>query len=47
MVLPLISQPSPRRFAILGVTFVAALWMYIDRVCISTLAVPIQADLSL
>jgi len=47
MGLPMISQPSPRRFAILGVTFVAALWMYIDRVCISTLAVPIQADLNL
>ncbi len=44
---PMIPQPSPRRFAILGVTFVAALWMYIDRVCISTLAVSIQADLQL
>ena len=43
----MIPQPSPRRFAILGVTFVAALWMYIDRVCISTLAVSIQADLQL
>src|SRR5947209_8474799 len=39
--------PSPRRYVIVGVTAVAALWMYIDRVCVSTLIDPIQADLGL
>lgn len=39
--------PSPRRYVIVGVTAVAALWMYIDRVCVSTLADPIQTDLGL
>ena len=37
----------PQRYVIVAVTAVAALWMYIDRVCISILADPIQADLGL
>ena len=37
----------PNRYAIVGVTAVAALLMYIDRVCISILADPIQTDLGL
>src|SRR5262245_27265961 len=36
-----------RRYLIVGVTAVAAMWMYIDRVCFSTLAGPIQKDLGL
>ena len=36
--------PLPRRYVIVGVTAVAALWMSIDRVCVSTLADPIQTD---
>jgi MFS family permease len=37
----------PQRYAIVGITAVAALLLYIDRVCISILADPIQADLTL
>src|SRR5438093_12662313 len=33
--------------AIVGITSLAALWMYIDRVCFSTLADPVQKDLKL
>ncbi len=36
-----------KRYLIVGVTAVAALLLYIDRVCISILADPIQTDLSL
>ena len=36
-----------KRYLIVGVTALAALWLYIDRVCFSTLADPIQADLGL
>lgn len=37
----------PQRYLIVGVTALAALLLYIDRVCISILADPIQADLAL
>jgi MFS family permease len=37
----------PQRYAIVGITAVAALLLYIDRVCISILADPIQTDLGL
>lgn len=37
----------PQRYLIVGVTAVAALLLYIDRVCISILADPIQVDLGL
>ena len=36
-----------KRYIIVGITAVAALWMYIDRVSFSTLADPIQKDLGL
>src|SRR5579872_5108644 len=36
-----------KRYVIVGITAVAALWMYIDRVCFSTLADPIQKDLGI
>src|SRR5580704_8811569 len=36
-----------KRYRIVGITALAALWMYIDRVCISNLADPIQTDLGL
>ena len=36
-----------RRYLIVGITALAALWMYIDRVCFSTLADPIQKDLGM
>lgn len=40
------SQPaSAQRYVIVGITSMAALWMYIDRVCLSTLADKIQKDL--
>jgi MFS family permease len=35
----------PQRYVIVGITAVAALWMYIDRVCFSTLATPMKAEL--
>src|SRR5436309_14406482 len=38
------SAPAGRVRAV-GVTALAALWLYIDRVCFSTLADPIRADL--
>jgi sugar phosphate permease len=42
---------APRRLGYLvllvGITAVAAFWLYIDRVCFSTLADPIQTDLGL
>ncbi|MCE9564883.1 MAG: MFS transporter [Planctomycetes bacterium] len=37
----------PNRYLIVGVTAVAALLLYIDRICISILADPIQLDLEL
>jgi ACS family glucarate transporter-like MFS transporter len=37
----------PQRYVVVAVTAVAALWMYIDRVCFSTLADPAQKDLGL
>jgi MFS family permease len=37
----------PYRYFIVGITAVAALWMYIDRVCFSTLADPAQQDLGI
>ncbi len=40
--------PSPgRALAVVGITAVAAFWLYIDRVCFSILADPIQTDLGL
>ena len=36
-----------KRYLIVGITAVAALWLYIDRVCFSTLADPMQKDLGL
>lgn len=37
----------PQRYLIVAVTAVAALFLYIDRVCFSTLADPIQKDLGI
>jgi MFS family permease len=37
----------PQRYTIVGITAVAALWLYIDRVCLSTLADDVQKDLGL
>jgi hypothetical protein len=34
-----------RRWLVVGITAVAAFWLYIDRVCFSTLADPIRTDL--
>ena len=36
-----------QRYLVVGITAIAALWMYIDRVCISILADPIKTDLGL
>jgi MFS transporter, ACS family, glucarate transporter len=36
-----------KRYLVVAVTAFAAMWMYIDRVCFSTLAGPIQKDLGL
>jgi MFS family permease len=35
----------PQRYVIVGITAFAALWLYIDRVCFSTLATPMKAEL--
>jgi MFS family permease len=35
----------PYRYFIVGITAVAAMWMYIDRVCFSTLATPMKLEL--
>lgn len=40
-------QVSGYRYNIVAITFIAAMWMYIDRVCFSTMADPIQTDLGL
>lgn len=37
----------PQRYVIVAITAVAALWMYIDRVCFSTLAEPMKVELLL
>jgi MFS family permease len=37
----------PQRYVIVGICAVAALWLYIDRICFSTLADPIKLDLIL
>jgi MFS family permease len=37
----------PQRYVIVAVTALAALWLYIDRVCFSTLATPMKAELLL
>jgi MFS family permease len=37
----------PQRYVIVGMTSFAALWLYIDRVCLSTLADDVQKDLGL
>ncbi|MFO0797107.1 MAG: MFS transporter [Gemmataceae bacterium] len=37
----------PNRHVVVWITAVAAMWMYIDRVCVSILADPIQTDLGL
>ena len=37
----------PYRYFIVGITAVAAMWMYIDRVCFSTLAGPMKTELLL
>jgi MFS family permease len=39
--------PMPQRYVVVAVTALAALLLYIDRVCISILADPIRADLAL
>jgi sugar phosphate permease len=48
---PAYQSDAPRRLGYLvllvGVTALAAFWLYIDRVCFSTLADPIQRDLGL
>jgi sugar phosphate permease len=36
-----------KRYLIVGITAIAALWMYIDRVCFSTLTKSIQTDLAM
>lgn len=38
-------QATPQRYAIVGFASMASLWMYIDRVCLSTLADRMQKDL--
>ena len=38
-------RPTNVRYMVVAVTAVAALWMYIDRVCFSTLAPDIGAEL--
>ena len=35
----------PQRYVIVAITAFAALWLYIDRVCFSTLADPMTIDL--
>jgi MFS family permease len=42
---PTSPAPAPGRYAVVLVAAAAATWMYIDRVCFSTLADPIRADL--
>lgn len=37
----------PQRYVIVGITALAALWMYIDRVCFATLAEPMKVELLL
>lgn len=37
----------PQRYIIVAITAVAALWLYIDRVCFSTLATPMKLELLL
>ncbi len=37
----------PQRYIIVGITAFAALWLYIDRVCFSTLATPMKRELLL
>lgn len=41
------SDLMSNRYIIVGITSVAALWLYIDRVCLSILVDPIQTDLGL
>lgn len=41
------ARPTHVRYTIVAVTAVAALWMYIDRVCFSTLSPNIGADLGI
>jgi MFS transporter, ACS family, glucarate transporter len=43
------TQPRPTRvrYAIVGATALAAMWMYIDRVCFSTLSTPIGEELGI
>jgi MFS transporter, ACS family, glucarate transporter len=40
-------RPTRVRYTVVAVTAVAAMWMYIDRVCFSTLAPAIGADLGI
>src|SRR2546421_10930205 len=40
-------RPTRVRYLVVAVTAVAALWMYIDRVCFSTLAPDIGAELGI
>lgn len=40
-------SPPRARYGVVAITAIAAMWMYIDRVCFSTLADPIQKDLEL
>src|SRR5262249_2329184 len=37
----------PQRYVIVAITALAALWLYIDRVCFSTLATPMKMELLL
>jgi MFS family permease len=39
--------PDPRRYTVVAVVALAALWMYVDRVCFSILADPIRKDLAI
>jgi sugar phosphate permease len=41
------SRPTKVRYMVVAVTALAALWMYIDRVCFSTLATPVGAELGI
>jgi MFS transporter, ACS family, glucarate transporter len=45
--MPDAARPTNVRYAIVAVTAVAALWMYIDRVCFSTLSKPVGRDLGI
>lgn len=45
--MPSTTQPTRVRYLVVAVTALAAMWMYIDRVCFSTLAPEIRVDLGI